>query len=94
MNPADLAERGLADGVEVNLSSRVGALRVVVQSDEKITQGVVCLPHGWGHNRTTGKQHIAEQHAGVSFNDIADELAVDPVSGNAVLNGIPVEVSA
>ena len=35
----------------------------------------------------------AAAHAGVNSNVLADELVLDAVSGNAVLNGIPVEVS-
>ena len=37
---------------------------------------------------------IAEAHAGVSPNDLTDELLLDPVSGNAALNGVPVTVAA
>jgi hypothetical protein len=37
---------------------------------------------------------VARAHHGVNSNVLADESAVEPVSGNAVLNGIPVEVSA
>jgi hypothetical protein len=37
---------------------------------------------------------VASAHAGVNSNVLADESVVEPVSGNAVLNGIPVEVSA
>src|SRR5437867_1857128 len=35
---------------------------------------------------------IATAHAGVNSNRLADERALDPLSGNAVLNGIPVTV--
>ena len=31
--------------------------------------------------------------AGVSLNDLTDELAIDPLSGTAALNGIPVTVA-
>ena len=37
---------------------------------------------------------VASAHAGVNSNLLADESQVDPLSGNAVLNGIPVEVAA
>jgi hypothetical protein len=37
---------------------------------------------------------VAREHAGVNSNVLTDELAVDPLSGNAVLNGIPVELAA
>jgi hypothetical protein len=35
---------------------------------------------------------IASKHAGVNSNLLADEELFDAISGNAVLNGIPVEV--
>ncbi len=35
---------------------------------------------------------VASANAGVNSNLLADELAMDPLSGNAVLNGIPVSV--
>ena len=35
---------------------------------------------------------VAAEHAGVNSNVLADESLVEPLSGNAVLNGIPVEV--
>ena len=35
---------------------------------------------------------MAAAHAGANANVLADELLLDAVSGNAVLNGIPVEV--
>jgi hypothetical protein len=36
---------------------------------------------------------VASAHAGVNSNVLADEAQVEPLSGNAVLNGIPVEVA-
>jgi hypothetical protein len=35
---------------------------------------------------------VASAHAGTNSNVLADELLIDPLSGNAVLNGIPVEL--
>jgi hypothetical protein len=37
---------------------------------------------------------VASQHAGVSVNDLTDELAVDELCGNSALNGVAVEVRA
>jgi hypothetical protein len=36
---------------------------------------------------------VAAANAGVNSNLLADEYAIDPLSGNAVLNGIPVELA-
>ena len=55
--------------------------------------GVISLPHGWGHDAPGAIQHTAAAHAGTNSNVLADELLVDAVSGNAVLNGIPVQLA-
>jgi hypothetical protein len=56
-------------------------------------RGVVSIPHGWGHDMDGMRTSVASAHAGVNSNLLADEALVDPVSGNAVLNGIPVAVT-
>jgi hypothetical protein len=36
---------------------------------------------------------VAREHAGVNSNILADEQLVEPLTGNAVLNGIPVQLA-
>ena len=55
--------------------------------------GVVSIPHGWGHDVEGVEMDVARQHAGVNSNLLSDETVTD-VTGNAVLNGIPVSVEA
>jgi hypothetical protein len=55
--------------------------------------GVVSIPHGWGHDDPEIQCEVAAAHPGANSNILADELAVDVPSGNAVLNGIPVELA-
>ena len=47
----------------------------------------------WGHDAPGAELRVAAEHAGANSNVLADELLIDAVSGNAVLNGIPVEVA-
>ena len=54
--------------------------------------GVVCMPHGYGHDRPGIRLDVAQQHAGVSINDLTDETKMDELTGNAVLSGVPVWV--
>jgi hypothetical protein len=54
---------------------------------------VVSIPHGWGHDAKGSAMTTAAAHAGTNSNVLTDETVLDAVSGNAVLNGIPVEVS-
>ncbi len=94
MHPQDLAERGLQDGQLVTVRSRIGAVSVLVSATDEVAQGVVSLPHGWGHNRSGTQIEVAERNAGVSVNDLTDERFFDPVTGNAAVNGVSVEVVA
>jgi anaerobic selenocysteine-containing dehydrogenase len=94
MHPQDLADRGIGDGDRVRLSSRAGAVEVRVEASADMMPGVVSLPHGWGHDRAGARLGIARAVAGVSANDVTDETLIDPISGNAALNGVPVAVTA
>jgi anaerobic selenocysteine-containing dehydrogenase len=60
---------------------------------DAIRPGVVSIPHGWGHDLEGSRMAVAQEHAGVNSNVLADEELFDPISGNAVLNGIPVEIT-
>ncbi|MEK1907268.1 MAG: molybdopterin oxidoreductase family protein, partial [Pseudomonas sp.] len=94
MHPQDMAGRGLSDGQRVRVQSRVGAIEVEVAASEDMMPGVVSLPHGWGHARPGVQMGIASAQPGASANDLTDERQLDAVSGNAALNGVPVQVEA
>ena len=93
LHPDDAAGLGLADGDPAVVRSRVGELTVSVEVTDAIRPGVVSIPHGWGHGVPGTRMGIAGEHAGVNSNLLADHELFDAVSGNAVLNGIPVEIS-
>ncbi|MEQ9464079.1 MAG: molybdopterin oxidoreductase family protein [Haliea sp.] len=94
MHPRDMHRRGIQDGAAATVSSRAGAVTVTVEASEDMMPGVVSLPHGFGHNRPGIRMQTAVRHAGVSCNDVTDELLLDALSGNAAVNGVPVAVSA
>jgi hypothetical protein len=94
LHPEDAARLGLADGGLATVSSRAGTIDVPVEVTDLIMPGVVSIPHGWGHDADGIRMGVARAHAGVNSNRLADELHLDPLSGNAVLNGIPVQVVA
>ncbi len=78
----------------MRVASRVGSVEVPVEITDDVMTGVVSLPHGWGHNRDGVSWRTAAEHAGVSMNDLTDPERYDRLSGNAVLNGVPVTVEA
>ena len=92
VHPSDAARLGLADGGRAVVRSRVGALIAPVVVSSEVMPGVVSLPHGFGHDAEGARLRVAREHAGVSSNLLTDDAAVDVLSGNSVLNGIPVEI--
>jgi anaerobic selenocysteine-containing dehydrogenase len=93
VHPDDAERLGLADGGSARVSSTSGELVAPVEITEEIMPGVVSIPHGWGHDVAGVRMSVASEHAGVNSNLLAP-VEVDAPSGNAVLNGIEVEVTA
>ncbi|MBU2548918.1 MAG: molybdopterin-dependent oxidoreductase [Proteobacteria bacterium] len=93
VHPEDAARLGLSAGGRARISSRVGVVEAPVEIGEELMPGVVSLPHGWGHDAPGLRMSVAGDRPGVNSNILTDE-SVDPLSGNAVLNGIPVTVEA
>ena len=93
INENDATRLGLSGGARVKVSSAAGTLTVPVEITDSIMAGVVSLPHGWGHDLDGSALSVAAERPGVNTNRLSTG-AMDPVSGNAVLNGIPVEVVA
>jgi anaerobic selenocysteine-containing dehydrogenase len=93
MNPGDLAQRAIEDGSRVRVTSRVGSVEVEVAASDDLMPGVVSLPHGYGHAADGVLMSRSREVPGVSVNDLTDPELLD-VSGNAALNGVPVEVTA
>jgi anaerobic selenocysteine-containing dehydrogenase len=94
VNPADAARIGLHDGGTARVSSRTGTLLAPIELTDAIAPGVVSLPHGWGHDLPGVAMTVAQAHPGVNSNLLADDERYDELSGNALLNGIPVKVAA
>jgi len=93
MHPDDMQARGIDDDSQVTIESRVGKVTTTVIGTDEVMQGVVSLPHGWGHKKSGVKMDIAAQQEGVNCNELTDDKLIDAASGNAALNGVPVTVS-
>jgi anaerobic selenocysteine-containing dehydrogenase len=93
VHPDDAARWGLSDGGSAAVASAAGKLEAPVSITGDILPGVVSLPHGWGHDQPGAELTVAAARAGVNTNVLTDGDPIDPLSGNAVLNAIPVTVS-
>jgi anaerobic selenocysteine-containing dehydrogenase len=92
VNPEDATRAGLTDGGVARVSSEAGTIEAPVEISDEMMPGVVSLPHGWGHDLDGVRLSVAREHAGVNNNLLAPGHLVDEISGNAAVNGIPVEV--
>jgi len=92
LHPADAARLGVVAGRQVRLRTRVGEVTAIAQLSDEMMPGVVSLPHGFGHKVAADTLRIAGATKGPNANAITDDAQVDPLSGTAVLNGVPVVV--
>jgi anaerobic selenocysteine-containing dehydrogenase len=93
MHPNDAQRVGVKEGSVARIASRVGAVDAVVELTSDIRERVVSLPHGWGHDMSGTRMNVAAKRAGVNSNVLTDENEMDPLSGNSVMNGIPVTIT-
>ncbi|GGW19337.1 molybdopterin oxidoreductase family protein [Streptomyces capoamus] len=94
IHPEDAARLGVRDGADVRVKGAGGEVVAPAEVTDGIRPGVVSLPHGWGHDRPGTRLGHAGTDPGVNVNQLLDGSLLDPLSGNAVLNGFPVELTA
>jgi len=93
INPVDADRHGLSSGGRALVTSRVGRIEVTVEVTTDIAPGAVSIPHGFGHDRPDVELTVARRHPGSNSNRITDDQYIDPLSGTAVLNAVPVTVA-
>ncbi|MGI5424799.1 molybdopterin oxidoreductase family protein [Streptomyces sp. CA-179760] len=91
IHPEDAARLGVTDGAPVRVKGAGGEVTAPAEVTDAVRRGVVSLPHGWGHDRPGTRLRHASTDPGVNVNQLLDGSLLDPLSGNAVLNGVPVE---
>ncbi|MFG2468166.1 molybdopterin oxidoreductase family protein [Streptomyces canus] len=94
IHPEDAERLGLTDGAAVRVKGAGGEVVTETEVTDGVRPGVVSLPHGWGHDRPGTRLSHALKDPGVNVNQLLDGSLLDPLSGNAVLNGIPVKLAA
>ena len=92
IHPETAANRGIVNLEKVQIESRVGKVEITVEITDEIMPNVVSIPHGFGHARKGVKLDIATAHAGVSLNDLTDDLLIDELTGNSAFSGVPVRI--
>ncbi|MFE9705567.1 molybdopterin oxidoreductase family protein [Streptomyces sp. NPDC005930] len=93
LHPEDAARLGVDEGQPVRVKGAGGEVTAPAEITDTVRPGVVSLPHGWGHDRPGVRQTHAATDPGVNVNQLLDGSLLDPLSGNAVLNGVPVTLT-
>lgn len=93
IHPKDALRLSLNDGDLATVTSRVGEVDIETEITPDIMEGVISIPHGWGHGRKDTSLSIASKRPGVSVNDLTDDQFVDRLTGTSALNGVPVSVA-
>ncbi|MEI2641559.1 MAG: molybdopterin-dependent oxidoreductase [Candidatus Nanopelagicales bacterium] len=90
VHPDDAVEAGLIDGGHAWLTSATGRQRVEVEVTDAVRSGVICLPHGWA---PASDAWAVDATTGTNSNVLTPLTGLDPLSGTAVLNAVPVTIS-
>ncbi|TMH14018.1 MAG: molybdopterin oxidoreductase family protein [Betaproteobacteria bacterium] len=94
VHPSDAARLGLVDGRLARIRGKSGQpIEAEVQVSDEMMPGVISVPHGWGHDLADTRLGVAAVRPGANLNAVLDESLLDPLSGNAVLGGVPVSVA-
>jgi anaerobic selenocysteine-containing dehydrogenase len=86
----DAGRLGLVHGGRARIANGPRSIEVEVEITDDMMPGVVSLPHGWGHDQPGARLGLARERPGANLNALLDETLRDPLSGNAVLAGVPV----
>jgi len=86
----DAARLGLRDGGRARIANGARSIDVEIEVTDDMMPGVVSLPHGWGHDLPGSRLGVAGKRPGANLNALLDETLRDPLSGNAVLGGVPI----
>ncbi|MGX9789878.1 molybdopterin-containing oxidoreductase family protein [Mycobacterium sp. MMS18-G62] len=93
MHVDDAAAANVVDGETVLIVSPHGQIELPVVVTKDIVEGVVAVPHGWGH-KGTGGWRVANGAGGANVNRLMSSSADDleKLAGMARLTGVPVRV--
>ncbi|GAA3490352.1 molybdopterin-dependent oxidoreductase [Streptomyces cremeus] len=92
IHPRDAERLAVTDGSAVRVRSAGGEIEAPAEVTDTVREGVVSLPHGWGHDRPGTRLSVAAARPGANVNQLLDGSLLDPLSGTAVLNAFEVTV--
>lgn len=93
LHSIDASRLGIVTGDNVTVTSETGTVTAPAEVTDALRPGVVCMPHGWGHDLGGARLAVARRRPGTNINELNPASLIDAASGNAVVNGIPVQIA-
>jgi len=94
IHPNDAEKLNIKNRQQVKVTSTIDTVQILAEISDEMMQGVVSIPHGFGHHRTGTNMKLAQENAGVSINDLTNNKSIDSLTGNANLSGTNVKIEA
>lgn len=94
MHSKDADALKIKENQKVTVTSSVGEVKIPIEITDTMMRGVVSIPHGWGHHRKGIEMKVAQENAGVSLNDLTNNMQLDTLTGNADFSGTKVKIEA
>lgn len=93
INASDAEELGIAQDDLVEVITPTSTIKLPANIVTTLMPGVICIPHGWGHDKPSGLSK-ARQYPGVNVNTLmaSGPDALEKFAGMAKLTGVNVEV--
>ena len=92
MHPSDARRLGLEQGDRVEVASRAGCIQTELALTDALREGVVSLPHGFGHGVASATLRVAGVIGGPNVNTLTDGELIEPLIGASILTGFEVTV--
>jgi len=93
IHPTDADKYDITTGDTVTVSSVVGTLQIEADITDQMMPGVISIPQGWGHTDDEANLSVANSKPGANINFLTNGAEIDTLTGNAVLNGVPVKLN-
>lgn len=92
MNPEDMIAAGIAEGDDIEIASRFGAVRTLAKAEDRLRPGVISMTHMFGPLVGSGDGPEADGGGNVGqLTSLSEEL--EPINFMPRFSGIPVNVS-
>jgi anaerobic selenocysteine-containing dehydrogenase len=91
IHPDDLAEKSIASGDHIFITSQHGQIKAIAKADQSMRRGTVAISHGWGPK----PGEAADPGKGSNVNLLlSTDGGLEPINAMVTMTGVPVNIQA